>query len=619
VTITNNRTLTISSNTLTVGGAISGAGSLTKLGAGTLALESATTNAYTGGTTNAAGVIEINGTATFGNGTGPLVLSGGYIYNDSSRLSSPIINPVLLNTNTRIFGKGTLTGTTEYRYFPFTGPFIVSPGAALYVDNLGVVSNYFDVRLQSTNGSANFASINFPIVVGDPTFDTPGAYEVLDLANDASTPTQFVNSVISGSGIVERSQVPSGTPNNAGTTVFNQQNTFSGGVLFDSGSIGFGTNSVSSGGTVLSGPVGTGLFTIGNQSGEVAYGLFAYGGPRVIDNPIYLNGASNIMVIGSYNLTFTGPVNMGGINKNWDIESSGAMTLSGQITNSSTGTGGLSKTGSGTLVFSGNNLYLGATTVRAGTLLVNNSAGSGTGTNTVNVLGGTLGGSGTIAGPVVVTNGASIAPGASVGTLTLQSGADFSSGGALVWTLGADSTNNPGTDFSQLALTGGTLNLGGTSVLTLAFTNTATTPSAAIPFWQTSRVWRIATLSGGASVAGNFASISNGTNGTYAAGTFATTTDANGLLLTFTPAAPTTSTNIPAIAKVSFSGGQLSLVVTNGSAGGNFYVVTTTNLAQAVTNWVPVATNTFAGNGSFTNSLVVTPGDPKRFYRIELP
>jgi autotransporter-associated beta strand protein len=557
-------------------------------------------------------VIEINSTATFGNGTGPLVLSGGNINNDSSRLSSPIINPVLLTTNVRIFGKGTLTGTSEYRYLPFTGPFTVSPGAALYVDNLGVVSNYFDVRLQSTNGSTNFANINFPIVVGDPTFDTPGAYEVLDLANDASTPTQFVNSVISGSGIVERSQVPSGTLNNGGTTVFNQQNTFSGGVMFDSGSIGFGTSSISAGGAVLAGPVGTGLFTIGNQSGEIAYQLFASGGSQVIDNSIYLNGSSNIMVIGSYNLTFTGPMNIGGINKNWDIESSGAMTLAGQITNSANGTGGLSKTGPGTLVFSGNNLYLGATTVRAGTLLVNNSVGSGTSTNNVNVLGGTLGGSGTIAGAVVVTNGASVAPGASVGTLTLQSGADLSSGGALVWTLGANSANNPGTDFSQLAVTGGTLNLGGSSILTLAFTNTATMPSAATPFWRTNHTWRIATVSGGATLTGNFASVSNGS---YSAGTFVPSTDANGVLLTYTASlAPATP---PTIGNVSLSGGVLSLYLTNGSPGASFQIVTATNLTQAAATWLVATNGAFSSNGSSTNGISINPADPQRFYRVK--
>ena len=59
----------------------------------------------------------------------------------------------------------------------------------------------------------------------------------------------------------------------------------------------------------------------------------------------------------------------------------------------------LTKDGSGTLTLTGNNIYTRGTTVNGGTLLVNNTAGSGTGTGTVTVnnAGSTLGGTGTIA------------------------------------------------------------------------------------------------------------------------------------------------------------------------------------------------------------------------------
>jgi fibronectin-binding autotransporter adhesin len=64
------------------------------------------------------------------------------------------------------------------------------------------------------------------------------------------------------------------------------------------------------------------------------------------------------------------------------------------------------------------NSYSGGTIVNAGTLLVNNPFGSGTGSGFVAVSNnGTLGGSGSIAGPVWVAG--TIAPGQSVGTLTL--------------------------------------------------------------------------------------------------------------------------------------------------------------------------------------------------------
>jgi autotransporter-associated beta strand protein len=62
----------------------------------------------------------------------------------------------------------------------------------------------------------------------------------------------------------------------------------------------------------------------------------------------------------------------------------------------------LAKTTGGTITLSGANTDTGATSITAGTLLVNNTTGSGTGTNTVTVASGaTLGGTGTISGATV--------------------------------------------------------------------------------------------------------------------------------------------------------------------------------------------------------------------------
>jgi fibronectin-binding autotransporter adhesin len=85
----------------------------------------------------------------------------------------------------------------------------------------------------------------------------------------------------------------------------------------------------------------------------------------------------------------------------------------------------ITKTGSGILTLTGANTYAGTTTVAEGTLLVNNTSGSGTGLSDVHVLSGaTLGGTGfigTLAAPTSVTihSGGILAPGNSPGTLTL--------------------------------------------------------------------------------------------------------------------------------------------------------------------------------------------------------
>ncbi|MFA7236650.1 MAG: PEP-CTERM sorting domain-containing protein [Phycisphaeraceae bacterium] len=82
----------------------------------------------------------------------------------------------------------------------------------------------------------------------------------------------------------------------------------------------------------------------------------------------------------------------------------------------------LSKTGLGTVNLSRltGNTYDGSTTVSAGTLLVNNTSGSATGTGAVSVAGGaTLGGGGFISGSVTFADNAILAPGNSPGTLTV--------------------------------------------------------------------------------------------------------------------------------------------------------------------------------------------------------
>jgi autotransporter-associated beta strand protein len=89
-----------------------------------------------------------------------------------------------------------------------------------------------------------------------------------------------------------------------------------------------------------------------------------------------------------------------------------------------TNTGGLVKTGEGTLQLQGNSTYTGATIVSAGTLLVNGSLGN----TAVSVDGGTLGGSGAIAGAVTVSS--TLSPGTSIeslstGALTMASGSSF--------------------------------------------------------------------------------------------------------------------------------------------------------------------------------------------------
>ncbi|MCX8090775.1 MAG: autotransporter-associated beta strand repeat-containing protein [Verrucomicrobiae bacterium] len=135
-------------------------------------------------------------------------------------------------------------------------------------------------------------------------------------------------------------------------------------------------------------------------------------------------------------------------------EAAAQVKLAGLVTDGA-GTRGITKTGAGVLAlnYGPGNTYDGTTTVSAGTLLVNNTSGSGTGTGAVNVSGGaTLGGSGSVAGTVTTLAGnAAIAPGTSVGKLTVGN-ANLAAGATLKFELGPVTT--PGTTYDWLAVSG---------------------------------------------------------------------------------------------------------------------------------------------------------------------
>lgn len=83
------------------------------------------------------------------------------------------------------------------------------------------------------------------------------------------------------------------------------------------------------------------------------------------------------------------------------------------------GTLGLVKRGSGTLALGVAQTFSGGLVVSNGSVFVENTTGSGTGSGAVAVYGGTLGGNGIISGAVSV-DGGTLAPGASVGRLTIN-------------------------------------------------------------------------------------------------------------------------------------------------------------------------------------------------------
>jgi hypothetical protein len=115
------------------------------------------------------------------------------------------------------------------------------------------------------------------------------------------------------------------------------------------------------------------------------------------------------------------------------------------------------------------------------------------------------------------------------GTLTLQNDLNMSAGGSLQWSLGALSTSGPGANFDQLVV-GGNLTLGGTSNLTLDFSQLAGTgPGSGNAFWNSPHSWTIVDTAGNNATT-NFASL---TNALFAGGQFTTAIVGGDIILNY--------------------------------------------------------------------------------------
>lgn len=131
--------------------------------------------------------------------------------------------------------------------------------------------------------------------------------------------------------------------------------------------------------------------------------------------------------------------------------------------------GGVRKIGAGTMTVTAANTYTGGTIVEAGTLLVNNAAGSGTGTGSVVVnTGATLGGTGAISGSLTVENGGTLSPGASIESLDTG---DLLLSSSSTVEMEIDSSGTPSVD---------TINVNGTATIagSLSVSDIAGTPAS---------------------------------------------------------------------------------------------------------------------------------------------
>lgn len=134
---------------------------------------------------------------------------------------------------------------------------------------------------------------------------------------------------------------------------------------------------------------------------------------------------------------------------------------------STTGSLSIVKTGGGTQILDGNMTYTGATTVSAGSLIVNGNQSAATGVLTVSS-GATLGGSGTIGGATTISGIHS--PGNSPGVQTFASNLTYSGTPTVEWELTGNTTTqgSPTRVFDQIVVNGN-LDFAVATTLTLNF------------------------------------------------------------------------------------------------------------------------------------------------------
>jgi autotransporter-associated beta strand protein len=327
----------------------------------------------------------------------------------------------------------------------------------------GVNINAGTVAIWNQASAAGTGSITLGAAAG-------AAAATLAAGGQSSAAVTFANNIIVNSGDGARTirNYESGlVPTLSGNITLNKTVTFdvanhgvNQDVLISSGEISGNHGIVKSGvgGLLLNGVntytgnttvdgAGAGYVRITADSGLGAAPVSATASHLVLNNGALVTG-------GNFTLAANRGIELAGVGGQIFTETGTQLAYDGIITGNE-----FQKAGNGTLVLGGVNEYTGATTVSAGTLLINGSTASGSAVTVAN--GATLGGTGTINGAITVDSGGILSPGNSIGQLTVGS-LSLNSGANLVFGLTSNAT--AGTTYDQidgtsLTLSGGTVNL----------------------------------------------------------------------------------------------------------------------------------------------------------------
>jgi fibronectin-binding autotransporter adhesin len=317
INIASGKTLTSNQSVnTTYAGVIAGAGAFTKSGSGTLTLSG--TNTYSGITKIDGGILSVGSLANINTASG---IGTGSVAGSSADL---------------VFGGGTL------QYSGTTG--------ATSTNRLFTIGDTAGLTVTLDSSSATAANTMSFTSTGSIAFGGSGA-RTLTLTGSNTGNNAFAPSIGDGTGGAT-SLIKSG----AGTWVLSGANTYTGGTTINAGTLQAGS-------TTALGPAANATLTFGSGS-TGKFQLFGFN-TTVIDLNTNATAGTPIIESGSGTAgTDTLTVN----NSNNDV-------YAGVLQNGSTRLLGLTKSGTGTLTFTGANTYTAVTRVNAGELDLNTAAG----------------------------------------------------------------------------------------------------------------------------------------------------------------------------------------------------------------------------------------------------